>query len=418
VTTSPDAEQGGSHHERRPRRPGPAVISDLGTGGPRRPPTTRVHRLKDLSAPEEIFQLGDSSFPALTTLDRVLHNLPVQATTLVGREDATEAIAALTREHRLVSLLGIGGSGKTRLSQAVAGQLVDDFPDGVWFVDLVPVLDRDRIVEAIGGASGLQLAGGGDPLTRLCTTLAPRRTLIVLDNCEHLTDEVADVAEALMRSTPSVHLLTTSRAPLDLVEERRFSMEPLSLGDDRSTAAFMLFEEAAARVGAQIDEADLDDALAVCRHLDGLPLALELAGAQLRHLSPTQLRRRMDDRFGLLQRGRRRRDSRQESLLRVLDDTVEMLIDDERALLAQVAAFPSTFDIDAAESVSHDLLGGPASQALAGLVDRHLVVADSPGRFRLLETVKLYARSLWADDEAPLERHTRWLLDALEEHPP
>ncbi len=373
------------------------------------------HRLKDLAAAERLFQLGGQSFPPLRTLDLVRNNLPVERTLLVGRAREIEQVGEMVRDHRLVMLLGIGGTGKTRLATAVAADQADNFADGVWFVDLVPATTRDHLVEAIASAAGLQLSQS-DRVAELAELVSTRQMLVVLDNCEHITDEVADVVDVLLERTSTSRWLATSREPLQLPDERQVHISPLAVNDDVNAPAVQLFVAAAERVNAVIDIDDLPVVVDICESLDGLPLSIELAAAQLRHLGLRELAARLDQRFEILRRSGGRRMRRQASLQAVLEDTWELVDSRERELLQQLAAFPSAFAVDDVEAISDGIEVGVPTLTLAGLVDRSLVIADGHGRHRLLETVKLFARQRWAQASDPgfyLERHTNWVLGHL-----
>ena len=380
---------------------GVAELTDLGE-----------HRLKDLGQPERIWQLGRETFASLRTLDRAPHNLPVQRTALLGRDVDLDVVVAHLGRHRLVSLLGMGGSGKTRLAQAAAAATIDWFPDGVWFVDLVPVTNDSEIPTAVAVAAGFDL-GAGDPFDGLVQVMVGRRALFVLDNCEHLTDGVADLVDAILERSAEPTFLVTSREPLDLSDEQHCPVGPLDASDSRSPAV-ALFVSTAALAGSPIEDSESDVVAEICRRLDGLPLAIELAAGQLRHLSPKDLLDRLDQRFELLSGGRGRRRQRQASLHGVLQDTWAMLDETEKGLLQHLAAFPASFDLEIAERV----FGPATATALAGLVDRSLVVPDAArSNFRLLETVKLFARQRWSERDNPndcRERHAAALITQIE----
>lgn len=376
------------------------------------------HRLKDLSAREHLYQIGGGPFPPLRTLDAARHNLPVERTQLFGRDLEVAQVAELVDEHRLVTLLGIGGTGKTRLATAAAAERADEFGEGVWFVDLVPATSIGQTVEAIASAAGFQL-NGSDLVASLADLIGRRRLLFVLDNCEHITDEVADLVDVLLERTTESRWLATSREPLQLPDERQVHVAPLAVAADLDAPALQLFVSAAERVGAEITADDAALACEICSNLDGLPLSIELAAAQLRHLSLEQLAARLDRRFEILARGGGRT-RRQASLQGVLQDTWDMLDEREHELLRQLAAFPSAFTVDDVERVCRDLDVGVVSQTLAGLIDRSLIAAADEGSQRLLETVKLFVRQRWAespDPESHLERHTSWVLDHLGSYP-
>lgn len=372
------------------------------------------HRLKDLAEAEHLWQVSGGFFPPLRTLHAGRHNFRVERTPLVGRSDDIIAISKTVLEHRLVTLLGIGGTGKTRLASAVAAEVGDRFDDGTWFVDLVPTSDQNGVAEAIASAVGLQLTGT-DLLGALADQLVRRDLLLVMDNCEHITDDVADVVDFLLERTQRLHILATSRETLDLPDEHQVRVTPLPVRDSASSPAVRLFLDAAARVGADVESDDIDVVISVCERLDGLPLAIELAAAQLRQLTPTELASRLDRRFELLDRGRsNRRRRRQTSLLDVLTDSWEMLDRDEQRLLSYLATFPSSFDLADVEGIASTTSG--ISRSLGGLSDRGLVATAGDGRSRLLETVKLFVRERWADLPTIefADAHTAWLAAHLD----
>jgi predicted ATPase/class 3 adenylate cyclase len=373
------------------------------------------HRLKDLSAPEQIWQVNQGSFPLLRTLDVTRHNLPVERTTLIGREGVVEDLVDLIGQYRLVTILGIGGSGKTRAAVAMAAEVVEQFPDGVWFVDLVPTGDADDIAEAIASAAGLQLAGTS-VLEALTGAIADRRALFVVDNCEHVTDATADVLDALLEATTAPRFVATSREPLDLIDERRFTLDPLPVAADDASPAVRLFRDAASRIGADIAGDHLAIVAEICEHLDGHPLSIELATAQLAQLTTEQLLGHLNERFELLTRTRRR--SRHATLLGVLESTWDMLDERGQLLLVQLAAFPSSFGLDEITGVTRDLDVGSVASGLRELTDRSLVASDGTGRFRLLESIKLFARQQSDDTtDSSDERHTQWVLGHLRSYP-
>ncbi|WP_058044693.1 AfsR/SARP family transcriptional regulator [Streptomyces roseifaciens] len=354
-------------------------------------------------------------------------NLRVRLTSFVGREDDIAAIGGDLRAHRLVTLLGPGGAGKTRLSLEAAEAAAGDgggWSDGVWFAELAPVDDPATVPEAVltalGGretvvrttADGLRAAGDAsatDPLARLAEHCAPRRMLLVLDNCEHVVDAAARLAETLLAHCPGVTVLATSREPLGVPGEAVRPVEPLP-----DTVALRLLADrgAAARPGFRIED-DPEACAEICRRLDGLPLAIELAAARLRLLGPRTLADRLDDRFRLLTSGSRTVLPRQQTLRAVVDWSWDLLDGPERAVLRRLSVFSGGCDLAAAEEVCSDgqdpgtgtgagtppvpgAVGARDVAALLGsLVDKSLVVAEpSAGgemRYRLLETVGEYA---------------------------
>ncbi|MEZ3182136.1 winged helix-turn-helix domain-containing protein [Streptomyces pimonensis] len=332
-------------------------------------------------------------------------NLRARLTSFVGREADIETIRADLAAARLVTLLGPGGAGKTRLSQEAAETVRQSVPDGVWLAELAPVDDPDAVPEAVLTAVGARetvLYGAGaesmravtdrhdDPVERLAEHCGPRRMLLILDNCEHVVEAAAHLAQALLERCPWLTVLATSREPLGVSGELLRPVEPLP----EPVALRLLAERgAAARPGFRTD-VDADTAAAcaeICRRLDGLPLAIELAAARLRMLTPRQIADRLDDRFRLLTSGSRTALPRQQTLRAVVDWSWDLLDADERDVLGRLSVFAGGCDLAAAEAVC-----GPAAfDALGSLVDKSLVVAvpsgDSGMRYRLLETVAEYA---------------------------
>ncbi|GHE59087.1 AfsR/SARP family transcriptional regulator [Streptomyces griseoaurantiacus] len=332
-------------------------------------------------------------------------NLRVRLTSFVGREGD---IAALRRDlgaARLVTLLGPGGAGKTRLSQEAGEAVADALPDGVWLAELAPVRDPDAVPEAVLSALGARetvLRGAGaeemraasdphrdDPVTRLVEHCARRRMLLILDNCEHVVDAAARLAEELLARCPHLTVLATSREPLGVPGESLRPLEPLP----QPYALELLADRgAAARPGFRPED-DPEAAAEICRRLDGLPLAIELAAARLRMMTLRQIADRLDDRFRLLTSGSRTVLPRQQTLRAVVDWSWDLLDEEERGVLRRLSVFAGGCDLTAAEAVC-----GPAAlDALGSLVDKSLVVAapsasgDGEMRYRLLETVAEYA---------------------------
>jgi predicted ATPase/class 3 adenylate cyclase/DNA-binding XRE family transcriptional regulator len=390
--------------------PGAALI-DLG-----------MHQLKDLGCPEQIFQLDvaglPAEFPPLRSLGNpaLPNNLPAQLATFIGRERELADVRGLVGSSRLVTLTGAGGAGKTRLALQAAAELLDGSGDGVWLVELAAVTGEDAVAPAICQALGVAPQPGRPVLETLLDALALQDVLIVLDNCEHLIGACAKTADAIVRRCPRVHLVTTSREPLGIGGETIYRVPPLSLpvaGDDDSTAAgssdaVALFVERARQQGVSmpVDEETGPLVVSVCRRLDGMPLAIELAAARLRSLSLAGLHDRLDQRFRLLTRGSRTALPRQQTLRAAVDWSYSLLNRAEQLLLGRLSVFAGSFDLDAAEAACGT--GGFAAfdvaDLLGSLVDKSLVVAEPAGsalRYRLLETIRQYAAERLADaDEA------------------
>ena len=352
---------------------------------------------------------GPDPSPGIRDSTAPLGNLRARLTSFVGRHTDLETIRGDLGAARLVTLLGPGGAGKTRLSQEAAESVAASVPDGVWLAELAPVDDPEAVPEAVLTAVGARetvLRGAGaeemravtdrhdDPLARLTEHCAKRRMLIVLDNCEHVVDAAARLVEQLLERCPGLTVLATSREPLGVPGELLRPVEPLP---EPYALKLLADRGAAARPGFRVD-ADAETAAAaaeICRRLDGLPLAIELAAARLRMLTPRQIADRLDNRFRLLTSGSRTVLPRQQTLRAVVDWSWDLLDEDERDVLRRLSVFAGGCDLAAAEAVC-----GPAAlEGLGSLVDKSLVVAapsplggaDGEMRYRLLETVAEYA---------------------------
>jgi predicted ATPase/class 3 adenylate cyclase len=393
------------------------------------------HRLRDLQEPEHIWQLVapdlQRAFPALRSLDAFLHNLPVQRSSFVGRETEMRALRDLLASQRLVTVTGVGGCGKTRLALEVAARETERFADGVFLADLSSVLEPNLVASAIAAALRM-LPGPGATEERLVRLLVDRHTLIVVDNCEHLLDGCAAVLDRLLSSCPRVSILATSREALALDGEHVWRVPSLGVPDGdgveevAAAESVRLFVDraSAVRAGFALGADNAADVAAICRRLDGIPLALELAAARIAHLAPREIVQRLADRFRLLTGGRRGL-PRQQTLQAVLDWSHELLTEPERVLLRRLSVFAGGWRLDAARAVCG---GDPVDpeqvvDVLGTLVSRSLVDAENRGdhtRYRLLETVRVYAQErLIAAGEAPAARgaHAEWFV-RLAETPP
>jgi predicted ATPase/DNA-binding CsgD family transcriptional regulator len=355
---------------------------------------------------------------------RTASSLPNPLTSFVGREtEAAELVAALAR-HRLVTAIGPGGVGKTRLAIRVAQDVADSFPDGTWFVDLVPVTDPALVGLALAQALGVGESQGRSIEEVLTGWLAPRRCLLVLDNCEHVLEGVGVLVERLLASCPSLTVLATSRARLLLPFEQAFPVPGLSVAptEDRPGDAVELFLSRARAGGAEVADDDLSRVVALCRGLDGVALAIELAAARLPSLGLDGLEEGLADRL-LLLTGGSRLDDRHRSLRSALDWSYALLDEPDRALLRRVSVFAGAFS---ARSATELLRGWAPVDAdlvptmLAGLADQSLLVTTSAAggtRYRALETIRQYGATLVADADEQAEayaRHLHWCLDATQ----
>ena len=376
-------------------------LRDLGT-----------HRLKDLGRPEVLFQLVaeglKSEFPPLRSLENpeLPNNLPASLSPFVGRSAELAEVRALVLDSRLVTLTGAGGSGKTRLALQAAAELLDGTGEGVWFVELAPISDPDKVPTAL--ISGLELRQEADrsPLDSLLHALRDQTVLVTLDNCEHVIDAVAKLAELIGRSCPKVRLVITSREPLGVDGERVYRVRSLSLPSEsvesvedlQGSDAVELF---AVRARAHDSTFALEDSVAplvaaVCRRLDGIPLAIELAASRLSSMSLEDLHDRLDQRFRLLTGGSRNALPRQQTLGAMVAWSYDLLTEPEREVLRRLSVFVGGFNLQAAEAVctTGDVEAFDVADLLSSLVNKSLVTAERSStslRYRLLETIRQYA---------------------------
>lgn len=345
----------------------------------------------------------------------VLNNLPAPRTPLVGREALIDAASRRMADTRLLTFIGIGGTGKTRLAMALARQLLGEFADGVWWVDLAPLDHADQVAAMAAQVLGVVAQGAKDPAAALPGWLRGRRLLLVLDNCEHLLDATARLADELLAASPRVKLLVTSREALGTPGEVVFPVAPLALPMPQASEqevlaseAVRLFADRAAAAGYALEPAQAGAAAEICRRVDGIPLALELAAAQLRVVSPSQLLELLRERFRLVT-GQRRALARQQTMEEVIRWSFEHLRTDERQLLMALALCSGGCDLDAAAA----LMGPQMPQVallsgLSRLAEQSLLVVQhgqGPARYHLLETVRQFAFDRSQDSEyVPLLR--------------
>lgn len=399
------------------------------------------HRLKDLGRPETIFQLlapglqGD--FPPLRSLDNpeLPNNLPVSLGTFIGRVSELQEVCTLIQQSRLVTLTGAGGSGKTRLALQAGAEFLDGSGEGVWLVELAPVSDPDRVAEVIIEALQIRHEPGLAPADNLLRVLRDQRSLIILDNCEHLVESVAKLVDSLLRSCPKVHLVVTSREPLGVDDEDVYRVRSLSLplGDVESVSdvsgsdSVELFVTRTRQHDKSFELSDSNVALvaSICRRLDGIPLAIELAAARLLSMSVEDLHDRLDQRFRLLSGGSRSALPRQQTLSAMVSWSYDLLNEFERVVLRHLSVFVNGFDLQAAESVcaTGSVESYEVAELIGSLVAKSLVVAersDASLRYRLLETIRQFAaeRLIEVDGESAMgearRRHAEYFLGLCE----
>jgi predicted ATPase/class 3 adenylate cyclase/DNA-binding CsgD family transcriptional regulator len=358
------------------------------------------HPLRDLPRPERVVQLCHpdlhNDFPPLRTTNAVAtEHLPVQLSSFIGRNAEIVGIREALADNRLITLTGAGGAGKTRLAIQVAATIATEFADGVWYVDLAPITDPAVVPVTTARALGMPNQPGQQTMDVLLRFIRDRRMLILLDNCEHLLDSSAELIVALLAGCSSLTLLTTSREPIGVTGEASWRVPSLSLADE----AIELFSDRARRTKPEfrITADNTETVTEICRRLDGLPLAIELAAARVRALSPGEILESLHDQFRLLTGGARTAVRRQQTLRASVDWSHALLSEAEQVLFRRLAVFHGGFDVDAAKAVA----GGAEAERfqvldqLTLLVDKSLVVADDSSqgtRFRLLETVRQYAQ--------------------------
>lgn len=366
-----------------------------------------AYRLKGVREPVPIAQVGTSEFPRLRVPDSRRSNLPMPPNELVGRSSDHDQVLELLDRHRLVTVSGMGGIGKTRLTQAVAESALNRFDDGVWFAELASCHDLRSLISVTANALGVPVT---EDAHRLGELVQGHSLLLVLDNCEHVADDVRHLCEALLTTGVRLRILTSSRERLGVVNEAVYPLLPLASTSDAGT----VFRHRAATAGVDVDRLDGAVCAEICDRLDRIPLAIELAAATCRVLSPEQILERLDQRFQLL-RGDARTSSRgrHETLRSAIDWSYESLEPEQQAMFRRLSVFRGGFGIEAAEHVAADL-GEPAVFLLTDLVDRSLLtaVANTPrARYFMLETIRAYAQDR-SDDSGEtadsIDRHIDW----------
>ncbi|MGH2721521.1 MAG: ATP-binding protein, partial [Actinomycetota bacterium] len=412
------------------RLPSGVTLVDLG-----------IHRLRDLGRPEHVFGLAHrdlpSGFPPPRSLDAVPNNLPSELTSFIGRSSELAQVRLLRRRVRLLTLTGAGGCGKTRLVLQAAADEVERHPDGVWWVELARLEDNQLLPAAVMDAVGLHDLSTWATMDTLTRHLRPRVSLLVLDNCEHLRTACGALVQTLVGACPSLTILATSREPLGIAGETTWRVPSMSVPAEprrepvdvlRQSEAVRLFVDRARQVRPDfvIDEGNAAAVAQICSDLDGIPLAIELAAARVRMLTPDQIERGLWDRFHLLTGGCRTVLPRHQTLRASIDWSHDLLSDPERVLLRRLSVFPGGWTLEAAEQVCAGAGTAPAMvlDLLTALVDKSLVTTEesrSTVRYRLLETVRQYAGQRLTEEGGGAvvrARHLAWCVEFAERAEP
>ena len=367
-------------------------------------------RLKDLTTPEHIYQVLHpqlrQDFPPLRSLEATPNNLPQQTTSFVGREREVAQAKERLHQTRLLTLLGMGGLGKTRLAMQIGADLMTAYPDGIWFVDLAPIVDPALVPSTTAQVLGVREEPGRTLTETLCAHLKPQKLILILDNCEHVVGACGQMVDALLRETPEIRVIATSREALRVQGEQTYPVYPLALPDRNASLetlarseAVQLFMERARlqKPGFSLTERDAPAVAEICTRLEGIPLAMELAAARMRSLSVQDINTRLKDRFKLLTGGSRVALERQQTLRALVAWSYDLLQETEQRLLERLGVFAGGFEIEAAKEVcgTEPLVPDILPELLSSLVDKSLVMADdseSRSRYRMLETLRDYAR--------------------------
>ena len=387
------------------------------------------HRLRDLVRPDQLFQLVapdlPKEFPALRSLNAFPNNLPSQLTSLIGREREMQEAKKLLASARLLTLIGPGGTGKTRLSLQIAADQLSEFKDGVWLVELAPLTDPAFIILTIAGVLELREVPGLPLINVVTDYLRARQLLLILDNCEHVVEESAQIADHLLHACPQLKIIASSREALGIDGETVYRVPSLSL-PDRSSHSLMeyeatrLFIDRAAKAEPRfhLTDQNASSIAQICTRLDGIPLAIELAAARVKLFTPEQIAERLDDRFRLLTGGSRTALPRQQTLRALIDWSYQSLNVTEQRALCRLAVFSGGWTFEAAESV----IGKPdAWEGLFGLVNKSLVNVDEQqgkSRYRFLETIRQYAMERLLESGEAIsvrDRHLDYFLQSMKQ---
>jgi len=383
----------------RERLPASVSLLDLG-----------AVRLRDLATSEHVYQLVHpqlrQDFPALRSLEATPNNLPQQVTSFIGRERELADAKRLLEGTRLLTLLGMGGLGKTRLSLQIGADVLEKYPDGVWFIDLAPIKDPALVAATSAQVLGICEEAGKPLMQTLCAHVKERKLLLILDNCEHLVGACANLADELLRGAPEVRILATSREGLHIRGEQTYPVLPLAVPDRKAGAEALLRSEAVqlfverARLqkpGFSVTEREAPAVAELCARLDGIPLALELAAARLRSMSVSDINARLHNRFKLLTGGSRTALERQQTLYALVNWSYDLLQENEQIVLDRLSVFAGGFDLEAAEVVcgADPIAPEDVLDLVTSLIEKSLVIVAQEidgSRYGLLETIKEFAR--------------------------
>jgi predicted ATPase len=367
-----------------------------------------ARKLRGIPEPVRVFEVRSEGlrdkFPSLRTVERTPGNLRAQASSFVGRDHELRDVEEAVRAHRLVTLTGVGGVGKTRLAIEVATRLAPEFADGVWVIELASVGDPAAVADAVATVLGITQREGMTVAGSVASALEGRHRLLVLDNCEHVVDAAAELIDAILRSTDTVRVMATSREGLRAADEHLWPVPPLSVREGAGSAGVALFTERARAVvpgWAPAGAEEADAVVEICRRLDGIPLAIELAASRMVSMSGAEVRDRLGDRFRLLG-GSRRGLERHQTLRNAVEWSYELLSGDERALLTRCSVFAGGFDLTAAAIVGGDgrLDEYAVLDLLDALVRKSLLMAQRAlggTRYAMLETIRQFAEGKLAD---------------------
>lgn len=375
------------------------------------------HRFKNITQSVRVFQVVvrdlQSEFPPLRALDIHPNNLPTQLTSFIGREKEIEAITRTLANSRLLTLTGSGGTGKTRLSLQAAAGMLDQFKDGVWFIELAPISNPALVPNTIADVLHVTEEPGRLMQASLLDWLKDKEILLIVDNCEHLIDACAQLVDSILHASPKTRILASSREALSVAGEVAYRVPSLPLPEHNVQqievyASVQLFIKRSAQANSdfKLTDENKDVVAQICQRLDGIPLAIELAAARLKVLSVEQIAERLDDRFRLLTGGSRTALPRQQTLRALIDWSYQLLNEQERVLFRRLAVFVGGWTLEGAESVCGEERGGSFDvlDLLSHLVDKSLVIVERVGdevRYRRLETIRQYAREkLFETDES------------------